>query len=91
MKTLLSCSYALILGNKHTLTEISRNLSGAVQVKHKIKYVDRFLKNTHLHSEKIATFHALAPPIISSLPTLAIAVIAVVHVVTNTIYCEQVY
>ena len=74
MKTLMSCSDALISGNKLTLTEIGRNLSGAAHVKHKIKRVDRFLKNTHLHNERIAIYHALAHPIISSLPTLAIAV-----------------
>lgn len=74
MKTLMSCSDALILGNKLTLTEIGRNLSGAAHVKHKIKRVDRFLKNTHLHNERTAIYHALAHPIICSLPTLAIAV-----------------
>ena len=74
MKTLMSCSDALISGNKLTLTEIGRNLSGAAHVKHKIKRVDRFLKNTHLHNERIAIYHAIAHPIISSLPTLAIAV-----------------
>ncbi len=74
MKTLLSCSDALISGNKLTLTEIGRNLSGNAHVKHKIKRVDRFLKNTHLHDERIAIYQALAHPIIRSLPTLVIAV-----------------
>ncbi|MET6758300.1 IS4 family transposase [Pseudoalteromonas sp. NCIMB_1079] len=74
VKTLLSCSNALISGNKLTLTEIGRNLSGAVDVKHKIKRVDRFLKNTHLYNERVAIYEALAHPIIDSLPMLAIAV-----------------
>jgi len=74
MKTLMSCSDALIAGNKLTLTEIGRNLPGAAYVKHKIKRVDRFLNNKHLQNERIAIYHALAQPIISSLPTLAIAV-----------------
>lgn len=74
MKTLLSCSDALISGNKLTLTEIGRNLSGTADVKHKIKRVDRFLKNTHLHNERITIYQSLARPIICSLPTLAIAV-----------------
>ena len=50
----MSCSDALISGNKLTLTEIGRNLSGAAHVKHKIKRVDRFLKNTHLLNERVA-------------------------------------
>lgn len=74
MKTLMSCSDALISGNKLTLTEIGRNLSGATDVKHKIKRVDRFLKNNHLYNERVAIYQALAQPILSSLPTLAIAV-----------------
>jgi hypothetical protein len=74
MKTLMSCSDALISGNKLTLTEIGRSLSGAAYVKHKIKRVDRFLNNKHLQNERIAIYQALAQPIISSLPTLAIAV-----------------
>ncbi len=74
MKTLLSCSDALIRGNKLTLTEIGRSFSGAADVKHKIKRVDRFLKNTHLYNERIAIYQALAQPIIANLPTLAIAV-----------------
>lgn len=74
MKTLMSCSDALISGNKLTLTEIGRNLSGTAHVKHKIKRVDRFLKNKHLNNERIAIYQALAQPIISSLSTLAIAV-----------------
>jgi len=74
MKTLMSCSDALITGNKLTLTEIGRNLSGSANVKHKIKRVDRFLRNTHLQKEKIAIYQALARPIINYLPTLAIAV-----------------
>ncbi len=74
MKTLMNCSDALISGNKLTLTEIGRNLSGAAQVKHKIKRVDRFLKNKYLYNDRVAVYHALAQPIISPLPTLAIAV-----------------
>ena len=74
MKTLLSCSNALISGNKLTLTDIGRNLTGAAHVKHKIKRVDRFLKNTHLHNEKLSIYHALARSIITPLQTLAIAV-----------------
>lgn len=74
MKTLMSCSDALISGNKLTLTEIGRNLAGASDVKHKIKRVDRFLKNEHLNNEKVAIYQALAQPIISTLPALAIAV-----------------
>lgn len=74
MKTLMSCSDSLISGNKLTLTEIGRNLSGTPNVKHKIKRVDRFLKNTHLFNERIAIYQALAQPILSALPTLAIAV-----------------
>ncbi len=74
MKTLRSCSDALISGNKLTLTEIGRNLTGTAYVKHKIKRIDRLLKNVHLYNERIAIYHALAHPIISSLPTLAISV-----------------
>jgi hypothetical protein len=74
MKTLISCSNALISGNKLTLTEIGRNLTGTSSVKHKIKRVDRFLKNKHLQSERVAVYQALAKPIISALPALAIAV-----------------
>lgn len=74
MKTLMSCSDALISGNKLTLTEIGRNLAGASDVKHKIKRVDRFLKNEHLNNEKVAVYQALAQPVISTLPALAIAV-----------------
>jgi len=58
MKTLMNCSDALISGNKLTLTEIGRNLSGACDVKHKIKRVDRFLKNDHLYNEKTAIYRA---------------------------------
>ena len=74
MKTLMNCSNTLISGSKLTLTEIGRNLKGSAHVKHKIKRVDRFLSNTHLYNEKVAIYHALAHPIISSLPMLAIAV-----------------
>ena len=66
MKTLLSCSNALISGNKLTLTDIGRNLTCAAHVKHKIKRVDRFLQNTHLHNEKLSIYRALARPIICS-------------------------
>lgn len=70
----MNCSNTLISGSKLTLTEIGRNLKGSAHVKHKIKRVDRFLSNTHLYNEKVAIYHALAHPIISSLPMLAIAV-----------------
>lgn len=74
MKTLMSCSDALISGNKLTLTEIGRNLTGSAQVKHKIKRVDRFLNNERLLKERTVIYQALAEPIISTLPMLAIAV-----------------
>ncbi len=74
MKTLMSCGDALITGNKLTLTEIGRNLAGNAHVKHKIKRVDRFLKNTHLQKERFAIYQALAHSITSSLSSLAIAV-----------------
>ena len=45
-----------------------------MDVKHKIKRVDRFLKNTYLYNEMVAIYKALAHLIIDSLPMLAIAV-----------------
>lgn len=74
MKTLMSCADALISSNKLTLTEIGRHLSGRSHVKHKIKRVDRFLKNEQLHNEQIAIYQSIAQPLIEHLPYLAIAV-----------------
>jgi hypothetical protein len=73
-KSLLTCSDALIKGDRLTLTDLGRNLSGKAQVKHKIKRVDRLLKNPKLHNELGSIYGAIAKKIYSSLPYLVIAV-----------------
>lgn len=73
-KTLLDCGDALIHGNKLTLTSIGRHLHGSAHVKHKIKRVDRFLKNKYLYQEQVDIYKAIIQPIIANLPYLAIAI-----------------
>lgn len=74
INSLLSCSDALIRGNRLTLTDIGRNLSGNTKVKHKIKRTDRLLNNPKLQNELVDIYSALAQRIYSSLPYLIIAV-----------------
>ena len=74
MNSLLTCSDALIKGNRLTLTDIGRNLAGKAKVKHKIKRTDRLLKNPKLQDELIDIYGALAQRLYSSLPYLVIAV-----------------
>ncbi|MGI3005324.1 IS4 family transposase, partial [Shewanella algae] len=38
------------------LTQLGRNISGAVAPKHNIKRIDRLLGNPHLHSDKFAIY-----------------------------------
>ncbi len=46
---------ALLDGNQLSLTQLGRNISGAVAPKHNIKRIDRLLGNPHLHSDKGST------------------------------------
>lgn len=73
-KSLLTCSDALIKGDRLTLTDLGRNLSGKAKVKHKIKRVDRLLQNPKLHNELISIYGVIAQKIYLSLPYLVIAV-----------------
>lgn len=72
--SLLTCSDALIKGNRLTLTDIGRNLVGKAKVKHKIKRTDRLLRNPKLHHELIDVYGAIAQHLYGSLPYLVIAV-----------------
>jgi Transposase DDE domain len=74
VKLLMHCSDALIKGNRLTLTDIGRNLSGKAKLKHKIKRVDRFLNNQKLHEDIVDIYGAIAQHFFQSLPYIVIAV-----------------
>ena len=74
INSLLTCSDALIKGNRLTLTDIGRNLAGKAKVKHKIKRTDRLLRNPKLQHDLIDIYGALAQHLYASLPYLIIAV-----------------
>ena len=88
MNSLLTCSDALIKGNRLTLTDIGKNLAGKAKVKHKIKRTDRLLKNPKLQDELIDIYGALAQRLYSSLPylTLLLQLIGVAVAVQTTTY-----
>ncbi len=60
VKSLLSCSDALVRGERLTLTAIGRHLPSKAKVKHKIKRVDRLLGNTKSHADLINIYQAIA-------------------------------
>lgn len=72
--TLLDCADALIRGNRMTLTDIGRNLSGNTLVKHKIKRVDRFLGSEKLDEDKLTIYKLLTHHLFSHLPYFVVAV-----------------
>ena len=74
MKTLMLCVDGLISSNRLTLTDIARHLRGASYSKNKIKRVDRFLKNSKLHQEKIDIYQSVAKKLAYEQPYVAVAV-----------------
>lgn len=65
--TLLSCA-------KLTLTSLGRHMQGSTYVKHKIKAVDRLLKNKHLYAERIKIYQAIAAKVIGQLNAVDIII-----------------
>jgi hypothetical protein len=74
MASLNDCVMGLISGDQLTLTAIGRHLPGPVDVRHKIKRVDRFLGNDHLQKEVNLIYGALAQRLTKALPFLVIGV-----------------
>lgn len=56
LNSLMVATEALLDGNQLSLTQLGRNISGAVAPKHNIKRIDRLLGNPHLHSDKFAIY-----------------------------------
>ncbi|BAE74808.1 putative transposase [Sodalis glossinidius str. 'morsitans'] len=71
---LLDATIALISGASLTLTSIGRYLPGAVQVKNKIKRVDRLLGNKSLHQDIPLIFKSIISMLTSQLSLCVIAV-----------------
>ncbi|ATG75514.1 hypothetical protein AN401_18060 [Zobellella denitrificans] len=74
VKTLLNCAEGLITGNTLSLTRIGRHLPGKACVKHKIKRVDRFLRNEKAHQDCVTMSAALTRRITDCLPCCFIAI-----------------
>lgn len=71
--TLLDATLALINGASLTLTSIGRYLPGPVQVKNKIKRVDRLLGNKSLHSNIPLIFKGIITMLTQKLSLCVIA------------------
>ncbi|BCV58951.1 hypothetical protein TUM17384_28960 [Shewanella algae] len=56
LNSLMVATEALLDGNQLSLTQLGRNISGAVAPKHNIKWIDRLPGNPHLHSDKFAIY-----------------------------------
>ena len=74
LSRLLQTASSLLSNAKLTLTSLGRHTQGHTYVKHKIKAVDRLLKNNHLHAEKIKIYQAITSRIIGHLRTVDIIV-----------------
>jgi len=59
LASLLAAIEAVVTGNRLTLSDLGRGLSGSVAVKHNIKRIDRLLGNCALHSELPKLYEAL--------------------------------
>lgn len=75
-KTTIQTLVMSLLGDAQlTLTSLGRHLPGRAYVKHKIKRVDRFLGNWHVHRELPLLYsELLVQPLLTSLDRLVIAV-----------------
>lgn len=57
---LLQTATSLLSSAKLTLTSLGRHRRGQAHVKHKIKAVDRLLKNNNLYNERVELYQAIA-------------------------------
>lgn len=64
LAALITSVNSLLLGRRLTLTALGRSTEGPIQVKNKIKFIDRLLGNRHLHREIMDCYKALASTLI---------------------------
>lgn len=66
LASLVGAVEGVLHGRRLTLTGIGRSSVGKVQVKHKIKRIDRLIGNPHLHRELLSCYKALAELLIGN-------------------------
>jgi len=74
LSCLLQTSATLLSRAKLTLTSLGHHRQGQAHVKHKIKAVDRLLKNNHLYAERIKIYQAIAAKLIGHLKMIDIII-----------------
>jgi len=67
-RVLRDVAASAVCGRALTLTSLALGTSRATSVRHRVKCVDRLLANSHLKSERIDTYRALAHEWLSGLP-----------------------
>lgn len=74
LSRLLQTASSLLSQATLTLTSLGRHTKGYAHVKHKIKAVDRLLKNYYLHSERLKIYQVIAAKLIGHLNSVDIIV-----------------
>ena len=74
LNALLLAIGALLDGQRLTLTDLGRHVSGQARVKHGIKRIDRLLGNAHLHRERPVICQAMAAWLLRTNPRPVILV-----------------
>lgn len=74
LSRLLLCSESILYGASLSLTQMGRSIKGDTTEKHKIKAVDRLLRNENLLSDKLMIYKQLAAVFLSSRTTVEIFV-----------------
>lgn len=73
-RALRDVSVSALNGRPLTLTGLALGAARNTSVRHRVKCVDRLLRNPHLQAERIAAYAALARTWLSGLPQLLIVI-----------------